>query len=62
MIQGRGSVGRVRGIRKVSALVRKASRKIGVRGAFPGKGLMPRLLDWLKMILRMFQPTETMFF
>ena len=48
--------------RKVRALVSEDEPKMGGRGAYPGNWLVPRPLNWLKMILRMFQLTETMFF
>ena len=41
---------------------RRRAEKWGVGDASPGNILVSRLLDWLKMILRMFQLTETMFF
>ena len=40
----------------------KPAAKLGVWGAFTGNLLVPRTLDCLKIILRMFQITETMFF
>ena len=58
--QGRWSVGMARGWAGKHLRV-KASREIGGPGASPGKLLVPRPLDCLKVILRMFQLTETMF-
>ena len=48
--------------RKVRALVSECEPKNGDSVCMSGNCLVPRPLDWLKMILRMFQLTETMFF